>query len=433
MKILGFFLIALGVAAGFLILGNPSSQNDSIWPLAGISVTLIALGVFIARWRIKRAHVAPMNHLLRAVFNLLVSVPVAVFLVTIIPTFVSSFFLPPGEARWVMYGVALLVAPLFLWGWWIQTRMVLSRGYRKVEFGDPTMAARYQALPEIPETWNNREVKTKIRRKGTTQAKFRSFAGHFWYMSGYLIVVGLTKIPLIGLIFHAVKVGYERHVGEKLDALTDEVKRLEAPSLEELLEIDSRAPILLLRSFQDDGLAVESIEFEGKNTNKLTFEEILCRHAMEWGPVIAIGDPNEAMPQLGAARAYFTHDKWQDAALEMLRKSQVILIVMGLTPNVAWELERIFEKSHHSKTIVIFPPGDEFATASRFLMFKKTYEHAMGSDCYPFLKPGYLPLAVAFDTVGKPVCINGPLQVSMGYGDALHLASKVVLANREAC
>ena len=31
-----------------------------------------------------------------------------------------------------------------------------------------------------------------------------------------------------------------------------------------------------------------------------------------YGPFLAIGEPNEGLPQLGAARAYLSDDKWQE-------------------------------------------------------------------------------------------------------------------------
>ncbi|MGL5020210.1 MAG: hypothetical protein ACRDBP_18890 [Luteolibacter sp.] len=216
----------------------------------------------------------------------------------------------------------------------------------------------------------------------------------------------------------------------KPDALSHEVKRLEAPTLQELDEADPRPPVLLLRSFLDDGFEMESLESEHKNTNVITFEELICCEVAGWGPVVAIGQSGEKMPQLGAARAYFTNETWQGHALEMLDNSNVVLMVMGSTPSVGWELERILERGHMDKTIVILPPADQMSLAQRLLVFQGVFERNTGSKFELQMATGNTPLAIVFGEHGKPLTISGPFQVSPAYKDALRIASKVIQANK---
>lgn len=92
--------------------------------------------------------------------------------------------------------------------------------------------------------------------------------------------------------------------GVAMDDANEVVARAQAPTLEEVLAADAHAPILLLRSFHDDCLQMESLEVEFKNSQTITFEELVCRCVGLWGPVIAFGNPSEKLPPLGAARGY---------------------------------------------------------------------------------------------------------------------------------
>lgn len=70
------------------------------------------------------------------------------------------------------------------------------------------------------------------------------------------------------------------------------------------------------------------------------------------GPFIAIGTPDEPLPQLGAACAYFTTETWQSAVTEWVDAAQLIIIVAGPTPWVRWELDTSLERHAWSKLII---------------------------------------------------------------------------------
>lgn len=431
MKLLGFISIVSGV---WLIAISGSIFSSDTGGGRGVLFTvasgLILLGVFCFLTQSRGRKAAFVRNVLKSIQHLFIYIPIAVFMMGLIPTFIGSLFLPPGGSEWIMYGTATLVAPFLIWSWWVHTKMVFSKAYRGVVISNPEMMSHYQALPELPGSREEvKAIKTRQTREGTTSAKLRSAGGHAVYMSLYLATVGLSSIPLAGILFSPLRGFAETKLGRKMDKLSDEVKRLEAPTLEELLEADSRKPVLLLRSFLDDGFEVESMESERKNSGSITFEELICREASGWGPVVAIGEPGEKMPHLGAARAYFTNETWQGHALDLLDRSRVVLMVMGKTPSVGWELERIFERKHFSKTMVIFPPSDQISLAQRLLVFQKVFQDMTGKRFEIHLPPGHVILAVTFDAVGQYVVISGPFAVSPAYKDALRLGSRVIHAN----
>lgn len=431
MRVAGFLLMFIGIAVVAVSIQDLSlglEQGRTVAILGGLLAAF--MGIILWQFKPRRGGFAWSANILQAMLRLFVHIPIVVFSLGLIPTLIGSFFLPSGQSQWIMYGIAVVATPLLVWGWWINTKMIFSRNYRRVGISDPEAMAKYDQLPEMAKTDEPREIKTKERREGTTKAKLRSFGGHTFYMSVYLVMVALTRIPLAGLLFSPLKVWFERLASVKMDALRQEVKRLEAPTMKELTEADPRPPVLLLRSFQDDGYEMESLESEDKNTNTITFEELICREVAGWGPVVAIGQPGEKMPQLGAARAYYTNETWQENALEMLDNSHVVLMVMGSTPSVGWELERIFDRKHLSKTIVLLPPADLMSILQRLLVFKGVYERKTGRIFELQLPKGDHPLAIVFGEDGKLLTITGPFQVSLAYLDALRLASKVIQAHK---
>jgi transposase len=56
------------------------------------------------------------------------------------------------------------------------------------------------------------------------------------------------------------------------------------------------------------------------------------------GPFVAIGRPGEELPALGAYRTYVQHEAWQEEGRDLLSAAQLVLIRLGMTEGVLWEL-----------------------------------------------------------------------------------------------
>jgi hypothetical protein len=143
--------------------------------------------------------------------------------------------------------------------------------------------------------------------------------------------------------------------------------RLAAVYANELLKHDSRAPVLYLRSFQDDQVLrsdlVESRAPARTQAWRRFIVQLLWGRLEEWlavavrgiGPFVAIGAPTEPLPQLGAARAYFSGDTWQSAIIRWIDMAGLIVNVVGPTKWIRWELETIVERDAVTKLIILLP------------------------------------------------------------------------------
>jgi len=191
-------------------------------------------------------------------------------------------------------------------------------------------------------------------------------------------------------------------------------RRLVAVDAAEVLKQDPRPPVLYLRSFMDDAnlLGAEwdfvmrtpggekaAVAVAGAPANESRFgafwrrlstsrlgtsggrlEEMLAQEVAGRGPFVAIGKPDEPLPQLGAARSYFTSETWQSAIVHWVDMSQLIVKAAGPTRWIRWELDTILDRDAWRKLIVLLPPGTPPDRASRWAnMCAELHDTAWGS------------------------------------------------------
>jgi len=132
-----------------------------------------------------------------------------------------------------------------------------------------------------------------------------------------------------------------------------------------LLHVDKRAPILFLRSFEDD----EKLTFaqSGEAFFDYSLETRLSRHFIHFGPFIAIGAPSDELPVPGAARIRLSDADWQTQVRRWMSSAQVIVMYCGNTFWVNWELAMLARKGYLHKVIVLFPPRRGWAQPSKQL------------------------------------------------------------------
>ena len=140
-----------------------------------------------------------------------------------------------------------------------------------------------------------------------------------------------------------------------------------------LRQLDGRAPVLYLRSFEDDDLGLPSVLSPRRPFTELftlrtadPFEEAIAWELSTYGPVTAVGRPGQALASLGAAREYLANDSWQEGVLDRMLAARSIVIVPGLTSGLQWEVATAVAAGHLDKTVFVLPPVDRAQSHRRW-------------------------------------------------------------------
>ena len=86
-----------------------------------------------------------------------------------------------------------------------------------------------------------------------------------------------------------------------------------------------------------------------------TYEERLARTLRKVGPFVAVGDPTERLPLLGAARMYAADEEWQETVDELTDRAGVVLLHAGEGDGLAWEVRHVIELDAPERVILSLP------------------------------------------------------------------------------
>jgi len=152
-------------------------------------------------------------------------------------------------------------------------------------------------------------------------------------------------------------------------------RRMRAQNAISVLSEDRRAPVLYLRSFDDDDLqdptlpSLFSVLFFALRPPfvRHRYEASLTKALSQIGPVICIGKPGESLPEIGAARIYVSNGEWQKAVEYFLSEAQAVVFTIGHTEALWWEVETVFN-NYSLQRILLFVPYAEKAVSPRSLV-----------------------------------------------------------------
>jgi hypothetical protein len=182
--------------------------------------------------------------------------------------------------------------------------------------------------------------------------------------------------------------------------------------------------VLLLRSFADDQAKVRSDHLGARiQLRKRRLEEVVAAIVGAIGPFIGIGAPGERLPQLGAMRAYFDDDTWQQAVLDWIASSQFVVMVAGLTQWVQWELRTIIEKQALERLIVLMPPTDRQGLAARIQLLRRCFKDTSWASALDRLHPERT-LVILFMSNGQMLEICGRRRDEIEYRLAILAAMR---------
>ena len=122
---------------------------------------------------------------------------------------------------------------------------------------------------------------------------------------------------------------------------------------------DTRRPVLYLRAFGDDdctgAVVVDSPNRMGETDVFLSEEELVLQKFAVLGPVVAIGRPGEILPKAGASRLYVADSDWKTVVDAIAIDSALVVLRLGSTPGLVWELMRTDEYIQHADILVLVP------------------------------------------------------------------------------
>ena len=135
------------------------------------------------------------------------------------------------------------------------------------------------------------------------------------------------------------------------------------------------APVVLLRSFADDTSDASTEKHKLSWITKMwlplpsrDFEETVCESLKSVGTFVAVDEPDRPLPRLGALRLRLG-PTWREELTELLLRARLIVVVVGTSRGVRWELEHVAQR-HLAKTVFVFPPVSPHQHAGRWRTFE---------------------------------------------------------------
>jgi hypothetical protein len=178
-------------------------------------------------------------------------------------------------------------------------------------------------------------------------------------------------------------------------------RRRLAPSADEVRQRDTRPPVLLLRPFEWD-----------RRTGSLasgwrpSVEETLAEAFGGYGPFVALHDPMQRHPHLGAARLRADDTQWQETVTRCLTEARfVVLLVAPVTDSLKWEIQEAARVLRPEQLVLVLP------TRSNGKLIKSVYDDFRRATYHLFPRGiPYVPDAgaflITFDPQWIPICIT---------------------------
>lgn len=193
------------------------------------------------------------------------------------------------------------------------------------------------------------------------------------WLSGIIALLVLTQL-----------VAYSRRfVANEAIRFLRQLRSRVARSASALARADSRSPILLLRSFGADELRVKNDRYWGSRflaiqDQESRLEEVIVETLYPYGPLIALANPNDRLPPLGAARENVADPAWQQAVERYMLQASRIVLIIGNTPSLRWEVRQIISSGYLEKCLLVFPPSYRSIADARLVNWLPDLAEALG-------------------------------------------------------
>jgi hypothetical protein len=206
-------------------------------------------------------------------------------------------------------------------------------------------------------------------------------------------------------------------------------QRLASARAPKVLRQDPRPPVLYLRSIGDDGLKLRVATYgraaaiERLSPRRFApFEQIIARHLVDVGPVIAVNPPGTRLAPLGAARETLSDHAWQDTIDERIRGPSWKVVCAPpreLSRGFAWELGQLSAQGWR-RTVFVLPPVPDSEMRQRWDVFAAAFDQ--GSPVRPLPVDPALALAATLRPDGAWTVFVADRRDEWSYAVALEAA-----------
>ena len=216
---------------------------------------------------------------------------------------------------------------------------------------------------------------------------------------GIVVIVATQSAPInvggLGMLFGTFLFIFGQRIGSQ------DGRRL-------LKSTKGKQPVLYLRSFViDEQDEHQTHMWFGKQIIRNKEEHVLAEMFETLGPFIAIGNPKEWLPNIGAARLYVDNSQWQDEVIQLMEQSGLVLLRVGNTSGFQWEIHQVLQHVKPEHILFYFSQHlDEASLKASYDLVKGIIKQELGKT---------LPEAITnervlyFDPNGDPI-VTGPME-----------------------
>jgi hypothetical protein len=206
-------------------------------------------------------------------------------------------------------------------------------------------------------------------------------------------------------------------------------RRRRAATVDEL-GLDPGETTLFLRSFDDDDLRLPAGASPRRGlldawTIRATdrFEEIVSWELAAQRPMVAVSDRSA----LGAARIQVDSDQWRTWVRDRQDAAPLIVVVVGGSDGLAWEIEQIIRRGHLPKTLFIMPPVPTNTVAERWQWLQRLFTEN-GRPLAVTAEAQTAGLAFVIDPGGSVTTVSSDRRDEAGYRSAIEYGSMLATA-----
>ena len=148
------------------------------------------------------------------------------------------------------------------------------------------------------------------------------------------------------------------------------------------------------------------------------FEKCISNALHKHGTFIALGNPNDYLPSVGAYKIYSTNENWKEYIHQLVDHSRAILLVEGDAPGLHWEFKYVRDFVDPQRVFVLTTPS-EYRTlylGTKHKNLWSTFHSTLVEMGFPSFKEDPGPNAIlTFGQDFKPILLAKNLKTSQHY------------------